>query len=35
VAQAPAISGVGMVKRVRVESGGNIVLLSDNKNVPN
>lgn len=31
---AIAAGGIGMVKRVRVESGGQIMLLSDNKNVP-
>ena len=29
-----AVSGIGMVKRVRIESGGHVVLLSDNEHVP-
>ncbi|MAY19207.1 MAG: hypothetical protein CL955_01125 [Erythrobacteraceae bacterium] len=31
---AVATGGIGMVKRVRVESNGEVVLLSDNQNVP-
>lgn len=31
---AIATGGIGMVKRVRVESNGEVVLLSDNQNVP-